>query len=204
MAGKASKLVQDLTQVPNIVGGLGLSIAAAQKAFNMDYLENIERILAMTKMLLSGAGSNNAPLTADEQTRFEAFKTLFQELLVAVAPPRYQYSETTLSVKLDLAQTMDLSATAGLGVGFGGISVNAALTLGYGYDYRAAAECRTVIHAVQADEKMFRALQERVAKLDALQLTLPERSTIDQSIINQLSKTFEKVVGAAPPAITDE
>ena len=35
---KTSELIQDLNSVPSIVGALGLSIAAAQKAFNLDYL----------------------------------------------------------------------------------------------------------------------------------------------------------------------
>ena len=52
MADTVSNLIKDLSTVPTIVGGLGLSIAAAQKAFNLDYLENIERLLAMTKKLM--------------------------------------------------------------------------------------------------------------------------------------------------------
>ena len=51
---KASKLVGDLASVSEIVGALGLSIAAAQKAFNLDYLDSVERLLFLVKMLLGG------------------------------------------------------------------------------------------------------------------------------------------------------
>ena len=45
MPAEASKLVKDLSNIPEIVGALGISIAEAQKAFNVDYLDNIERLL---------------------------------------------------------------------------------------------------------------------------------------------------------------
>src|SRR5437667_7403924 len=112
----ASKLINDLSHVPHIVGALGLSIAAAQKAFNSDYLDGVERILAMTFMMLGGkkAGAPGSPpgagaaspvdLSADELAALKEFADLFKQLLTVAAPSRYQFTETTLHVKLDLAQ----------------------------------------------------------------------------------------------------
>src|SRR5947209_14711668 len=120
---KVSELINDLSSVPNIIGNLGLSIAAAQKAFNLDYLENIERMFALIKATLGGVKAGDAThpaaaLSADEQAKVDAMASTIQDMLKAIAPSRYQFSETTLSVRLDLAQTLQASATVGLGVGF--------------------------------------------------------------------------------------
>lgn len=202
-----TKLIEDLTKVPNIVGGLGLSIAAAQKAFNADYLDNVERILGMALALAGGKKAGAEPgtsvaLEGDELERFNEFAALFKELLTQLAPPRYQYTETNLSVKLDLAQTMDLSASVGLGLGFGGVAINAALTIGYGYDYRAAAECKTVIHAIPADQTVFKDLLNRAGKLNDATLTMPERSAVDAEIIKTAARIYEKLADVTPAQIT--
>jgi len=206
---KTSKLIQDLSYVPHIVGGLGLSIAAAQKAFNADYLENIEKIVALAKAVAGGkkADAEGKPIemTEDEAKRYAEFQSFFKEMLIALAPPRYQYSETTLTVKLDLAQSMDFGASVGLGLGFGGVTLNAAFTIGYSYDYRAAAECKTVIHAIPADPGTFVKLLERAAVINDKALTLPERSAVDENIIETTTRIFEKMIGEGvkPPAISE-
>jgi hypothetical protein len=99
---KVSMLINDLSNVPNIVGGLGLSIAAAQKALNLDYLENLEQLLGLVKATLGGvkqgatAGTTET-LAAAEQDRVNSMATAIQDMLKPNAPSRYQYSETTLS-----------------------------------------------------------------------------------------------------------
>ncbi len=205
-----SKLIKDLTYVPHILGGLGLSIAAAQKAFNSNYLENIEKIIALAKAVAGGqkADANGDPveMSDDEKERYEEFQSFFKEMITALAPARYQYTETTLSVRLDLAQTMDFGATAGLGLGFGGVSINAAFTVGYGYDYQAAAECKAVIHAIPADQGAFPQLLNRAASINDKALTLPDRSDVDQNIIETTERIFEKMLGdgVKPPQIKDK
>ena len=42
----SSKIIEDLTHIPNIIAGLGLSIAEAQRHFDLDYLQSVERLLA--------------------------------------------------------------------------------------------------------------------------------------------------------------
>jgi hypothetical protein len=204
-APKVSMLINDLSSVPNIIGGLGLSIAAAQKAFNLDYLENLEQLLALIKATLGGvkqgatAGTTDK-LTDQEQANVNAMATAIQDMLKATAPPRYQYSETTLSVKLDLAQTMQASGTVGLGIGYGALSLNAAFTIGYGYDYRAAAECHTVIHAIPADPVSFQKLLDRSKDLNDKSLELPAKAKVDQAIFDQSAKLLEKMTGVKAPA----
>jgi len=193
MAQPASKLIQDLTHVPNIVGALGLSIAAAQKALNADYLDSVERLLAMAKLTLGDPGADA-----------EKFAQTFRDLLVACAPARYQYTETTLSVKLDLAQSMDATATVGLGVGFPGVSVNAAFTVGYAYDYRAAAEVKTTIHAIPADQTSLQTLLDRAKELSAKSLELPKDTPqVDKDLLEKQASIFEKIVGRKPAAVTE-
>lgn len=208
----ASKLINDLSHVPNIIGGLGLSIAAAQKALNADYLDSLERLIAMTKMMMggvkaSGAGSGDPqPVTAEEQAKIDAMQAVLRSTVLAAAPARYQFTETTLDVKLDLSQHMDAAASASLGVGFGAVSVNAALTIGYSYDYRAAAECRTTLHAVPADSSpaTFNALLDRAKDLDKSALTLPERSKVDQQILDKQGTLLQKLTGIAPAPVTTQ
>ena len=202
---KVSELINDLSSVPNIIGNLGLSIAAAQKAFNLDYLENIERMFALIKATLGGVKAGDAThpaaaLSTDEQAKVDAMASTIQDMLKAIAPSRYQFSETTLSVRLDLAQTLQASGTVGLGVGFSAITLNAAFTIGYSYDYRAAAECRTVIHAIPADQTTFQKLLDRSKELNDRTLELPAKAQIDQAIWDQSTKMLEKLTGVKAPA----
>ncbi len=203
-----SVLIKDLTHVPNIIAALGLGIAQAQRHFNLDYLESLERLLVIAQSMLggkkdAGAGAAPADLSADEQKRLEAFAGIIKEFLVAMAPPRYQFTETRLNVKLDLAQHLDVGVNAGLSAGIGAVAVNAALSVGYGYDYRAAAECQTVLHAVPMDPTTLRQLLDRAKEITTT-LTLPERTTVDTAVKDQANKVFEKLVGAKPPAIEEK
>jgi hypothetical protein len=195
----ASDLIKDLSNVPNIIGGLGLSIAAAQKAFDVEYLDSIERILAMIKILLGGRGAdpNGNPVDASEEQRanLDATAPFIKEMLMKLAPSRYQFTETTLSVKLDLAQSMQAAASGGLGVGFGAITLNAAFSIGYSYDYRGAAECRTVIHAYPADQATFNSLLGRAEKLSESALTLPPRTPVDQTLFDKNAAVLDKLTG---------
>ena len=51
-------------------------------------------------------------------------------LLTEVAPPRYQFTETELSFKADLAQTLSAAAEGKVGASMGAVSVNASLAVG--------------------------------------------------------------------------
>ena len=205
---KASELIQDLSNVPSIIGGLGLSIAAAQKAFNLDYLEALERVIAAVKMIADpkkdAAGGALAPGDISKVTAVD--QSLVRDMLFALMPAKYQFSETTLVVKLDLAQSMKGSGSGALGLNYGAVSLSAAFTVGFSFDYRAAAECKTVIHAVPASENAFNALLARAAVVDDKAMTLSNPSPVDQQIYTQQQTLMEKLTGvkvatpAQPPA----
>lgn len=207
MSNDASKLIKDLGNVPNIVGGLGLAIAQAQKAFNLDYLNNLERILALIKVMLgeqklAADGETSEPMSEDDKAKLANFQDFIKSMISQLAPPRYQYTETTLNVKLDLAQTTDIGGSVGLGAGFGAITVNAAFSLAYGFDYRAAAECRTVIHAHSADQTAFQALLNRAKELGEKAIELPPAADVDDKVIDQSRQLFEKMLDLQAPKTT--
>jgi hypothetical protein len=177
MNENTSKLVRDLNHVPGIIAGFGLSIAAAQRALNLDYLEGVERIVALAARVCGEAQP-------------AGFENLVRHLIQAAAPSRYQFSETTLTVRLDLAQSMNISGEGSLGLGWGAAVVNAAFAAAYGYDYRAAAECRCVLHAVPPDPNMFQALLHRARELGERTVTLPDSAE---------SAILEKLLGAPAP-----
>jgi len=195
----ASNLIKDLSNVPNIIAALGLSIANAQKAFDVQYLDSIARILALIKIMLGGqkadAQGNPADLTDDEKAKLQGMSEVIQDMLMKLAPSRYQFTETSLNVRLDLAQSLKIGGTVGLGFGVGAISVNAAFTIGYSYDYRAAAECRTVIHAYPADPAVFNALLGRADKLAASALDLPPQSDVDKVFFETSGALLDKMTG---------
>ncbi len=186
MSGKANELLKDLSSVPSIIGALGLSIANAQKAFNLDYLENVEKLIAQAKSLMGS--------TDPSDENFEKFQSVIESLIVALAPSRYQFTETTLTVRMDLAQTFSRSEEIGLGADVGAMAITAAMSSAFGYDYRAAAEVRTVLHAVPADLTVVKSLLSQAAKLNKKALELPAYSKVDSEIYAASGRIFEHLV----------
>jgi hypothetical protein len=179
----ASKLINDLTKVPNIIADLGLGIANAQKQLNAGYVDSL-RALVELAVKLKPDGTNA------DSSKFAA------ELLMNLAPPRYQFTETELTVQLDLAQSTDTAKEGALGVAMGAFVVNAAYSSDFSQDYRAAAECRTVIHAVlpSSDNRaLFDSLLARAKEIDAAKADLPARSEFDNNVLESataLTKTI--------------
>jgi hypothetical protein len=187
------QLIDDLTRVPNIIGSLGLAIAEAQKQFNVAYVESLDSLVVIASKLM-GQQANAGGLTADAA----------RDLLLSLAPPRYQFTETQLSVKLDLSQSIDFSGDVSLGFGFSGVVVNAAFALGYASDFAGAAECSTTIHAVLPgdNQTLFNSLLERVATIDATALTMPANRPVDVAILNAVQALVQKFPvspAVAPP-----
>ncbi|MFO0593454.1 MAG: hypothetical protein U0441_38285 [Polyangiaceae bacterium] len=203
-----SKLIKDLSHVPNIVAGLGLGIAEAQSHFDLQYVRALERIAVLAQSMYKAVPAPPAggpppaggtpPLTEDQigdRMRF------VREMLMALAPPHYQFTETTLDVKLDLAQSLDLNAEVGVSAGVGAVAVNASLAVAYGYDYRAAAECRTVLHAVLPDRAAMLALLARAGELTKDELKLPARTEIDRQVEKSAQDVFNRMFGTTPQEI---
>lgn len=195
----ASQIIDDLTHIPNIIGGLGLGVAEAQRLFDLSYVQSIERLMVMAHSFLGGtktdASGNATELAAAEKDKVDQFSTVIKEFLMAFAPTRYQFTETTLTVKLDMAQHLDVSANLGVGGSIGAVAVNASLAIGYGSDYRGAAEVRTVLQAVPPDPTTLRTMLDRARELSAKELTLPDRSSVDKQVEASAGSLFQKLVG---------
>jgi hypothetical protein len=187
---KTSKLIDDLSTLPAIVANLGLSIAAAQKAFNLTYLESVEQVIRMAQATL-GEG----------QIADSAFSEEFTKLLKLVAPAHYQYTETELEFRADVAQTLNATVGVGLGVNVGAMTLNASVAVGFGYDYRAAARVKTVIHAVRPDQSVMNSLLDRADKLSAKDISLPEQAEVDKEIMNSLNSIFKTLTDKDAKAI---
>lgn len=190
MSSQPNQLIQDLSNVPNIISSLGLGIAAAQKAFNVEYLNGLERLFAMAKMLHGEANPNR-----------DAFKDLFINMVTTMAPFRYQFSETTLAVRLDLAQSAQRGSSAKLGVSVGAVTLNAAMTEGFSSNYRAAAEVKTVLHAVPFDPAQIATLIANANDLNSKVLDMPAQSEVDNAYMKKSADIFESVTGAKPKNI---
>lgn len=175
-----SKLIKDLKSVPDIIGELGLNIAAAQKALNHDYLTNLTTIVAIAKDVV-GKQKADAP---GQPT--PAVKDLVSDVIKQLAPARYVYTETTLAVKLDLAQSTEMGGSATLGGGIGAVMVNASFSLAFAQEYRGTAECRTVIHIDSRSGAVSDALMTQVKELDQKTLTLTDAPPIDNKIYDSL------------------
>lgn len=174
------RLTGQLNFLPAIIGKMGLSIAEAQKEFNADYVTNVAKLVALISRTLPKAqnavDAESAPQAEDVDQRV----TAVWELLKSIAPPRYQFTETTIEFRADLAETKDVNVQAGLGAGMYGVTVNAGLTLGFGYDYRSAAQITAVIHAREAGMSLADALLARAKEIDATQLDLPSLSAVEK------------------------
>ena len=190
MSSQPSKLIQDLSNVPNIISSLGLGIAAAQKAFNLEYLNGLERLMALAKMIHGEDNENR-----------DKFKDLFINMVSTMAPPRYQFTETTLAVRMDLSQSVQKGTSASLGLSVGAVTLNAAMTEGFSSNYRAAAEVKTVLQAVPFDPAQVAALIANASALNNKVLDMPAQSAVDKAFMDKSAEIFENVTGAKPKNI---
>lgn len=156
-----SKLIDDLRTLPGIVGNMGKSIANAQHLLNVDYLRTVQVYLRAIRSLPP-----------------EAQKPDFiRDLLRDVAPPRYQFTETSLDFRADLFESEELAGRAEVGAGFnmgmGAVALSFSGSYGSRSDYRAAARIATTLHAIPSNETTLNKMLDRVAGLQQIALPAP-------------------------------
>ena len=177
-----SRLVQDLGALPGIVGGLGRSIADAQKQLNADFVDNISRLLQMISGTLGTPGT-----PPDDETREAIVK-----LLTALAPSRYQFTETTIEFHAEIAERMQKKTE--IGVSFGtAVMLNAALSKAFGYDYQASARITSVLHAMPVGENMAKELLSRAEAIEKTQLSLPKPTELDTALFDGVSGVYKSL-----------
>ncbi|QPJ66311.1 MAG: hypothetical protein G3M78_13275 [Candidatus Nitrohelix vancouverensis] len=179
----SKKIIKNLQSLPNVITGLGLGIAEAQRNFNLNFLQDMEALLTMV--------SDMGAKSAGDGTK--GFQAVLETMLPAMAPSRYQFTETTFTMKMDISQSFEAGVAGGVNIGV----VQAATSLTYGSDYRAAAEVRTVIHAVPMDKTVLNTLLDRAEELGKLSLTMPENSTVNPELSAQANSILDTLAEGA-------
>jgi hypothetical protein len=230
---RLDRLTSQLSELPSIIGRLGISVATAQKALNADYVSTVQEIMQIVNQTVSlrneawkrQIDGAEAEVTAAEtvpagetedakklrlekltaaKKKLADLKELPQEvwgLIQALAPSRYQFSETKLDFSADLSQTLNVGGGLSLGVGMAAVTVNASFSLAYGFDYRAAARISTVLHALPADPAVMPQLLKRAAEIDANKLTLqPKDTNYSQHMIDGLKEIALAIKPSTPSA----
>ena len=128
----------------------------------------------------------------------DKFSDLFMNLVNTAAPQRYQFTETTLAVRMDLAQSLQRGISSKLGMSVGAVTLNAAMTEGFSSNYRAAAEVKTDLQAVPFDPAHLATLIANAQSLNKDVMNLPDQSAVDQAYMKKSAEIFKKATGAAP------
>lgn len=194
MPTQASRLVNDISYLPAILGRMGLSIAEAQDELNQGYVQAIAELVK----LLGGipkAPEKDADGKPTTTTPPPPIDPQIATLLLQLAPSRYQFSETTFDFSADLAESFSAAASGALRLGTKAVALNAAMSVGFGYDYRAAARITCKLHALPAGKDITSELLTRLATIDKEPLKdLPDASPARKdttTLLSDLAKSLQ-------------
>ena len=130
-----------LQTLPRLISDLAMSIAQAQSRLDQNY---VTELAAFTSIILP-------ILNKDSTTKAADYLSLFR----AIAPSRYQFTETVVEVRADLQMTTATEGTVAGSVGINtpvfAVAVNASYTKRSAYDYQAAALIRTQLNAIPSN-----------------------------------------------------
>src|SRR5688500_1408866 len=146
---KLDKLYGGLQTLPKLIRDLALSVARAQTALDQNYMESLA---AFTKIVKQAVGNDGS--AAD-----------YINLFKAIAPSRYQFTETVIEVRADLQIASVSQTEVGAEVGINREVFAATVNFSYlkrsASDYQAAAVVRTVLNAIPAEPGVLEKLLER-------------------------------------------
>ena len=192
MPTQASRLVNDISYLPAILGRMGLSIAEAQDELNQGYVQAVAELVK----LLGGIPKPEAPKPGETTPPPPSIDPQIATLLLQLAPSRYQFSETTFDFSADLAESFSAAASGALRLGTKAVALNAAMSVGFGYDYRAAARITCKLHALPAGKDITSELLTRLATIDQTpQDKLPDASparTETTKLLGDLAKSLQQ------------
>lgn len=159
------KFFNSFETLPGLIRNLALSVSQAQTELDRNYVESLAQFTDIINTALAGK---------DTQLAIEQYKTLFQ----AIAPSRYQFTETVVEVRADLQASSEtsfsLDGNVGINAGIFAVAVNASYAKRSNTDYRAAALIRTVLNAIPADPTLVDKLLPRGGE-EAPSVSLPPR-----------------------------
>lgn len=177
----------DLQSVAKLVGDLASNIADAQDRLASSYVKNLAAYL-------KAIGGVVADLP-DSEAR--------TQLLLSLAPSRYQFTETVVEVRADLQMTSASEFGAAASLGYStpvlAAAVNASYVRRSAYDYRASALIRAVLHAIPADPNVMNTLLEAARSAGTAELPAGSRYAELAGALGDLPPLPERPELAAPP-----
>jgi hypothetical protein len=172
-----------LSTIPKLIGDMGMDIAEAQRRLDHNYIENLA---AFTNAVRKTFGKD---LTVGQ----------YLDLFKAMAPSRYQFTETDIEVRADLqtakASELNVGVQAGIKTGVFSVAVNASFMKRSATDYQAAAVIRTVLNAIPADPNVLDKLLKNAGPPPTAALEDPRY----QALMNAFSKLLPEEPLHSPP-----
>jgi len=156
---KVDEFYEKLQTLPRLISDLALSIAEAQRRLDENYLKELRDF---TDIIL--------PLLQDGSGKADQYLALFK----AIAPSRYQFTETVVEVRADLQMTTmsqtEIGGQIGIKTPVFAVAVNASYTKRSAFDFRAAALVRTQLNAIPSTPDVL----DKLLDPGAISAQLPE------------------------------
>jgi hypothetical protein len=173
-----AKFYDTLNTLPKLIGDLGMDIAESQRRLDQNYLENLAAFTASIRDTFKD-------VTVDQ----------YLALFKAIAPSRYQFTETNIEVRADLQTASASELNVGVNVGIKTAVFSATVNVSYmkrsASDYQASALIRTTLHAVPADPGVMDKLLAHIAPSEGAPLSDPRYKA--------LMEAFAKALGEKKP-----
>ncbi len=170
-----------LQTLPRLISDLALSIAEAQRRMDQNYLKDLAAFSAVV-----------LPLLQDGTGKADQFLNLFK----AMAPSRYQFTETVVEVRADLqmsnASESSVEAKVGITTPVFAVAVNASYTKRSAYDYQAAAVIRTQLNAIPANPDLL----DKLLDAGSVSATMPDAGRY--KVFAEIFSTFPKRLLSPP------
>lgn len=178
---KIDEFYEKLQTLPRLISDLALSIAEAQRRMDESYLKELRDF---TDIIL--------PLLQDGSGKAEQYLTLFK----AIAPSRYQFTETVVEVRADLQMTTmsqtEIGGQLGIKTPVFAVAVNASYTKRSAFDFRAAALVRTQLNAIPSTPDVL----DKLLDPGAITTQLPDSERYKS--FAEIFKGFPQRLGSPP------
>ncbi|HMN95481.1 MAG TPA: hypothetical protein PKC43_04630 [Phycisphaerales bacterium] len=204
---RLDRLTSQLYSLPEVIARLGLAIAESQKELNAGFLEAIGRILELAGQSRAPGkpGAANPPASAGDFEDLDAASfDRIVKILTLLMPPRYQFTQTTIDFRADLAERVDLGGSVAGGVAIGAFMVNAGFSASYGHDYRAAARITAVINAYSVAPADSTELISAARPLMTKDNSLPGKTAADAQLVESWKALFELMTNRKLPEAKKE
>lgn len=179
------KFYSTLSTLPKLIGDLGIDIAEAQRRMDQQYLEDLAAFNKIAREF--------GPITVDQ------YITLFK----AIAPSRYQFTETVIEVRADLQTASDSQLKVGGDVGIKSAVLSATVNFSYlkrtASDYQASAVIRTVLNAIPADPGLMETLLKRAGSPPGTSVSEPRYRALADAFSKVVDEDFKSPPDHSPP-----